>query len=143
MQAAGLRFSRWPLGAMLAAWCVHGKTTVSSLVASETQERKTVAVDARIAQDRVVGEAAGDEDTEEALFAAVREHAKAMIAWARSGQSLAWSTGELESKAMKDGMEFMRLLVAGTPGPARGPRAAPARCRGRGRRRAHDLRGRA
>ena len=68
-------------------------------------------MDARIAQDRVAGEAAGHEDAEEALFAAVRGHAEAMIAWARSERALSLEHGELESTVMKDGMEFMRLLT--------------------------------
>jgi len=70
-----------------------------------------VAVDARIAQDGVAGEAAGHGDAEEALFAAVREHAESMIGWARSEQALSLEHGELESKAITDGMEFMRLLT--------------------------------
>jgi len=45
-----------------------------------------VAVDASIAHERVAGEAAGHEDAEAALFAAVRGHAEAVIAWA----GIAW-----------------------------------------------------
>lgn len=52
-----------------------------------------MAVDARIAQDRVAGEAAGHEDAEEALFAAVREPAESMIDWARSEQALSLEHG--------------------------------------------------
>ena len=68
-------------------------------------------MDASIAHERVAGEAAGHEDAEEALFAAARAHAEAMIAWAGSGQSLALEHEQLESEAMKAGFEFMRLLT--------------------------------
>ncbi len=66
---------------------------------------------ARIAHERVAGEAAGHEDAEEALFAAARSHAEAMIAWAGSERSLALEHEQVESETMKAGFEFMRLLT--------------------------------
>jgi hypothetical protein len=68
-------------------------------------------VDASMAHDGGAGEAAGHENTEEALFAAVRAHAEAVIAWAGSEQSLALEHGQLEKQAMDAGFEFMRLLT--------------------------------
>ena len=38
-----------------------------------------MAVDASIAHERVAGEAAGHQEAEEALFAAARAHAEAMV----------------------------------------------------------------
>ncbi len=70
-----------------------------------------MAVDASIAHDGVAGEAAGHEDTEEALFAGARAHAEAMIAWAGSGQALALEHEQLESESMQAGFEFIRLLT--------------------------------
>jgi len=73
-----------------------------------------VAVDASFAHDRVEGRDDGDTwaaDSEEALFAGVRGHAEAMIAWAGSPEALALDNGQLESRAMRDGLEFMRLLT--------------------------------
>ena len=66
---------------------------------------------ASIAHERVAGEASGHEDAEEALFAAARAHAEAMIVWAGSEQSLALEHEQLESETMKAGFEFMRLLT--------------------------------
>ena len=66
---------------------------------------------ASIAHERVAGEAAGHEDAEEALFAAARAHAEAMIAWAGSERSLALEHEQVESETMKAGFEFMRLLT--------------------------------
>jgi hypothetical protein len=64
---------------------LHGKATASILCGVQTcEEGETVAVDASIAHERVAGEAAGHEDAEAALFAAVRGHAEAVIAWAGS-----------------------------------------------------------
>jgi hypothetical protein len=68
-------------------------------------------VDARMAQQQCATEAAGGQDAEEALFAAARAQAEAMIAWARCEQALGAEHGELEERAMADGMEFMRLLA--------------------------------
>lgn len=68
-------------------------------------------MDASIAHERVAGETAGHGDAEEALFAAARAHAEAMIAWAGSEQSLALEHEQLESQTMKAGFEFMRLLT--------------------------------
>ena len=71
-------------------------------------------MDASIAHDRVAGRDDGDAgaaDSEEALFAGVRGHAEAMIAWAGSAEALALDNGQLESRAMRDGLEFMRLLT--------------------------------
>jgi len=73
-----------------------------------------VAVDASFAHDHVAGRDDGDTwaaDSEEALFAGVRGHAEAMIAWAGSPEALALDNGQLESRAMRDGLEFMRLLT--------------------------------
>ena len=73
-----------------------------------------MAVDASIAHDRVAERqdgGAGAADGEEALFTGVREHAEAMIAWVRSPEALALDNGQLESRAMRDGLEFMRLLT--------------------------------
>lgn len=70
-----------------------------------------MAVDASIAHERVAGEAAGHEDAEEALFAAVRGHAEAVIAWAGSEQALGLEHEGLEKQAMQAGFEFMRLLT--------------------------------
>jgi hypothetical protein len=73
-----------------------------------------VAVDASIAHDHVAGRDDGDAgaaDSDEALFAGVRGHAEAMIAWAGSAEALALDNGQLESRAMRDGLEFMRLLT--------------------------------
>ncbi len=72
-----------------------------------------MAVDASIAHERVAGEAeaAGHEDAEAALFAAVRGHAEAVIAWAGSEQALGLEHEELEKQAMQAGFEFMRLLT--------------------------------
>ena len=61
-----------------------------------------------------------------------REHAEAMIAWARSPQALALDSGQLESHAMREGLEFMRLLTQAHL-DARGPRAARERCHRLGR----------
>ncbi len=71
-------------------------------------------MDARIAQDQVAVKEDGDAgaaDGAEALFMGAREHAEAMIAWARSPAALALDNGQLESRAMRDGLEFMRLLT--------------------------------
>ncbi|MGZ5357281.1 MAG: hypothetical protein ACXWE8_13150 [Solirubrobacterales bacterium] len=71
-------------------------------------------MDASIAHDRVAGNDGGDAgtaDSDEALFAGVRGHADAMIAWAGSPEALALDNGQLESRAMRDGLEFMRLLT--------------------------------
>lgn len=71
-------------------------------------------MDASIAHDHVAGRDDGDAgtaDSEEALFAGVRGHAEAMIAWAGSAEALALEHGQLESRAMRDGLEFMRLLT--------------------------------
>ena len=71
-------------------------------------------MDASIAHDHVAGKDDGDagaSDSEEALFAGVRGHAEAMIAWAGSAEALALDNGQLESRAMRDGLEFMRLLT--------------------------------
>ncbi len=66
---------------------------------------------ASIAHERVAGEAAGHEDAEEALSAAARAQAEAMIAWAGSERSLALEHEQVESETMKAGFEFMRLLT--------------------------------
>jgi hypothetical protein len=90
---------------------LHRKATASILCGVQTcEEGETVAVDASIAHERDAG-AAGHEDAEEALFAAARAHAEAMIAWAGSEQSLALEHEQLESETMKAGFEFMRLLT--------------------------------
>lgn len=71
-------------------------------------------MDAGIAHDRVAGEGDGDAgaaDSEDALFTGVRGHADAMIAWAGSPEALALDNGRLESRVMRDGLEFMRLLT--------------------------------
>ena len=71
-------------------------------------------MDAGIAHDRVAGEGDGDAgaaDSEDALFTGVRGHAEAMIAWAGSPEALALDNGRLESRVMRDGLEFMRLLT--------------------------------
>ena len=71
-------------------------------------------MDVSIAHDRVAGKDDGDAgaaDSDEALFAGVRGHAEAMIAWAGSAEALALDNGQLESRAMRDGLEFMRLLT--------------------------------
>ena len=71
-------------------------------------------MDASIAHDHVAGRDDGDAgaaDSDEALFAGVRGHAEAMIAWAGSAEALALDNGQLESRAMRDGLEFMRLLT--------------------------------
>src|SRR5271165_7419965 len=95
-----------------ALWCLHGKATASILCGVQTcEEGETVAVDASIAHERVAGEAAGHEDAEAALFAAVRGHAEAVIAWAGSEQALGLEHEELEKQAMQAGFEFMRLLT--------------------------------
>lgn len=65
-----------------------------------------------------------------------------MIAWARSPQALALDSGQLESHAMREGLEFMRLLTQAHL-DARGPRAARERCHRLGRGCTHELRGRA
>ena len=70
-------------------------------------------MDGSIAHERVAGEAAGHEETEEALFAAARAHAETMIAWAASEQALALEHGQLESETMRAGFEFMRLVTQG------------------------------
>jgi hypothetical protein len=70
-----------------------------------------VAVDASIAHDGAAGEAAGHEDAEEALFAGVRAHAEAVIAWAGSEQSPGLEHEQLEEQAMQAGFEFMRLVT--------------------------------
>jgi hypothetical protein len=91
---------------------LHGKATASILCGvSRHAKKETVAVGASIAHERVAGEAAEHEDAEEALFAAARAHAEAMIAWAGSEQSLALEHEQLESETMKAGFEFMRLLA--------------------------------
>ena len=71
-------------------------------------------MDASIAHDHVAGRDDGDAgaaDSDEALFAGVRGHAEAMIAWAGSAEALALDNGQLESRAMRDGLEFMRLMM--------------------------------
>jgi len=91
---------------------LHGKATASILCGVRRHAKKeTVAVGASIAHERVAGEAAGHEDAEEALFAAARAHAEAMIAWAGSERSLALEHEQVESETMKAGFEFMRLLT--------------------------------
>ena len=111
-QAGGLRAVRGSGRGAPALWCVHGKATASILCGVPRHAKKeTVAVGASIAHERVAGEAAGHEDAEEALFAAARAHAEAMIAWAGSEQSLALEHEQLESETMKAGFEFMRLLT--------------------------------
>ena len=62
-----------------------------------------MAVDASIAHERVAGEAAGHEDAEAALFAAVRGHAEAVIAWTGSEQALGLEHEELEKQAIRPG----------------------------------------
>jgi hypothetical protein len=64
-----------------------------------------VAVDASMAQI-----AAGAE-VEDALFSGVREHAEAMIAWARSAGALEAEHHVLEERGMSDAMELARLLT--------------------------------
>jgi hypothetical protein len=91
---------------------LNGKATASILCGVPRHAKKeTVTVGASIAHERVAGEAAGHEDAEEALFAAARARAEAMIAWAGSEQSLALEHEQLESETMKGGFEFMRLLT--------------------------------
>ena len=70
-----------------------------------------MAVDASIAHERVAGEATGHEDAEAALFAAVRGHAEAVIAWTGSEQALGLEHEELQKQAMQAGFESMRLLT--------------------------------
>lgn len=79
--------------------------------ASKPSRTGTVAVGASMAQQRSEGEAAGDQDAEEALFAAARAQSEAMIAWARGEEALGAEHGELEERVMADGMELMRLLA--------------------------------
>ena len=58
--------------------------------------------------------AAGTEDgpaEEEAVFAAFREQAEAMICWARGGEAAGIEHGPLEEQALARGMELTRLLV--------------------------------
>jgi hypothetical protein len=93
---------------------VRGKATASILCGVQKhEERETVAVDASIAHDGDTGEAAGHAEAEEALFAAARAHAEAMITWAGSGQALALEHEQLEKQAMEAGFEFMRLVTQG------------------------------
>ena len=57
--------------------------------------------------------AAGHQEAEEALFAAARAHAEAMITWAGGEQALALEHGQLESETTRAGFEFMRLVTQG------------------------------
>jgi hypothetical protein len=50
-------------------------------------------------------------DAEDALFAGFREHAGAMIGWARSGEAAGLDHHALEETVLREGMELMRLLV--------------------------------
>jgi hypothetical protein len=73
-----------------------------------------VAVDASIAQVLPAGAAGGEDGAaglEDALFAAVREHAESMIGWAKSEQALALEHDRLEERALADGLELMRVLT--------------------------------
>jgi hypothetical protein len=85
---------------------VHGKATASSVYGVQTQTEETVAVDASMAQI-----AAGAAELEDGLFAAVREQAESMIAWARSQDALAAEHHVLEERGMTDAMELARLLA--------------------------------
>ena len=103
-----------------------------------------MAVDASIpGRERCWGKAAGHEDAEAALFAAVRGRAEAVIRLAGSEQALGLEHEELEKQAMQAGFEFMRLLTQAHLDLRTGPRAAPRRRGGCGRGRARYLRGRA
>src|SRR6266536_3088455 len=53
----------------------------------------------------------GAGDLEDALFASVRAHVELMIGWARSEEALALEHDVIEERAMRDGMELMRLLA--------------------------------
>jgi hypothetical protein len=55
--------------------------------------------------------AAGAAELEDGLFAAVREQAESMIAWARSEDALAAEHHVLEERGMTDAMELARLLA--------------------------------
>jgi hypothetical protein len=73
-----------------------------------------VAVDASIACLPAAGAAGGHRgagDLEDALFASVRAHAESMIGWARSEEALALEHDVIEQRAMRDGMELMRVLA--------------------------------
>ena len=86
-------------------------------------------MDVSIAHDRVAGQDDGDAgaaDSDEALFAGVRGHAEAMIAWAGSAEALALDNGQLESRAMRDGLEFMRLLTQARTWTCARPGSGPA-----------------
>jgi hypothetical protein len=88
-----------------------GKPPPRFFAAFRPAKKETVAVDASIAHECVAGGAAGHQDAEAALFAAVRGHAEAVIAWAGSEQALGLEHEQLESETMQAGLEFMRLLT--------------------------------
>lgn len=68
-----------------------------------------MAVDASITHIRPGGELPGD--GEDALFAGFREHAEAMIGWARSPGAAGLDHHVLEETVLREGMELMRLLA--------------------------------
>ena len=73
-----------------------------------------MAVDASMAHSLPGGAAGGKAeaaDLEDGLFSAVREHSELMITWAKSAEALALEHGQLEERAMADGLELMRLLA--------------------------------
>jgi len=53
----------------------------------------------------------GAGDLEDGLFSAVRDQAELMIGWARSEEALALEHDAIGERAMRDGMELMRLLA--------------------------------
>jgi len=67
-----------------------------------------------MAQVQPAGMAGGQAEAaevEDALFSAVRQHAEAMIGWAKSGEALALEHDQLEERALAEGFEMMRVLT--------------------------------
>lgn len=71
-------------------------------------------MDASIAYFPPAGAAGGQPgagELEDGLFSAVREQAESMISWAKSAEALALEHGQLEERALTDGLELMRLVA--------------------------------
>jgi hypothetical protein len=75
-------------------------------------------VGASVAQDRTAGnEDGGGRGRRTAKKRSPRGRAEAMIAWARSAEVVVLDNGQLESRAMRYGPKFMRLLTQAPPRP--------------------------
>jgi hypothetical protein len=97
--------------------CVRGKATASILCGVlDLEERRrwpwTPALHAIVSRRRKTGRRGGGQRGGAVRGGArARGHAEAMIAWAGSPEALTLDNGQLESRAMRDGLEFMRPLT--------------------------------